>query len=558
MPFTSHLHGLKRWMPAALLVAAGLWAAGCGAEPEPRGAVNELIVAADNDVTTLDPIRSQEPYSLRVIGQIFEGLVTLDADNALQPVLAERWSHNETYDTWTFEIRRGVHFHEDDVFGEPRTREVTADDVAFSFQRLVSPESYPAFVLADTLAGVPEFQAGESPDVAGITVAGPHTVEFRLQQPDPAFLHRITSPWFTVFPREAVELGPDVFGRTMVVGTGPFRLVSRTDTEVVLDRNDSYWRPVEGDVERLVFRVIRNEQLRLSELRNGRLGIMALPPTLMPAVVDPDRPPARDGAVALRPDLAETFEALAFPTFNSHFVGFNCERLDVHLRRAISLAIDRREVVAAITRGGGVLAAGTVPRGLLGYQPPYENDVHDLERARQELRQSAFDPDTDQIELLVHEQHSSDLLGQLLQAQLARLGVELEIQQLDYNTVVDRMIRGDTEAFVLALEYVFSAPEPILHNIFHSSKIPVPNFWHYANPTVDAALDRLRAVGDRQTANRLARDVERRIIDDAPAAFLYQSRHVVVFRNDLAGVAYNGHGTPLLWRVSLGGQEEGN
>ena len=428
----------------------------------------------------------------------------------------------------------------------------------FSFQRLVSPDSYPAFVLADTLAGVSEFQAGETQHVAGITVVGPYTVEFRLQQPDPTFLHRMTSPWFTVFPREAVEEGPDVFGRTKAVGTGPFRLVSRTDTEVVLDRNDSYWRPVEGDVERLVFRVIRNEQLRLSELRNGRLGIMALPPALMPAVVAPERPAGDHGAVALRPELTEAFDALAFPTFNSHFVGFNCERLDVHLRRAISFAIDRAEVVSAITRGGATVAAGTVPRGLLGYQPPYAGDVYDPERARQELRQSAFDPDTDRIQLLVHEQDSADLLGQLLQAQLARVGIDVDIQQLDYNTVVDRMIRGDTEAFVLALEYVFSAPEPILHNIFHSSKIPVPNFWHYANPTVDAALDGLRAVGDRETANRLAQDVERQIIDDAPAAFLYQSRHVVVFRNDLAGVAYNGHGTPLLWRVSLGGQEAEN
>ena len=555
MASMSHVRRLTHRATLVLVVAAGAWAASCGASLDPGDAIRELVVAVDNDVTTLDPIRAQEPYTLRVLGQIFEGLVTIDADNALQPVLAERWSHNETYDVWTFEIRRGVHFHEDDVFGEPRTREVTADDVAFSFRRLVSPASYPAFVLTDTLAGAAEFQAGNTPDVAGITVVGPHTIELRLLQPDPTFLHRITSPWFTVLPKEAVELGPDVFGRAKAVGTGPFRLVSRTDTEVVLDRNDRYWRQVEGDAERLVFRVIRNEQLRLSELRNGRLGIMALTPTLMSAVVDPDGPPAGDGAVVLRADLAEAFDALALPTFNSHFVGFNCERFDVHLRRAISFGMDRREIVSAITRGGGTLATGTVPRGLLDYQPPYEGDIHDLERARQELRQSAFNPDTDRIQLLVHEKDSSELLGQLMQAQLARLGIELEIQQLDYNTVVDRMIRGDTEAFVLALEYVFSAPEPILYNHFHSSKIPVPNFWHYAHPDVDAALDRLRTVSDREAANRIAQDVERQVIADAPAAFLYQSRHVVVFRSDLAGVAYNGHGTPLLWQVRVGGED---
>ena len=556
MPLPPGVGRPRRW--ALLLgLAAGTGAAGCVPGPEPPDAARQLVVSVDNDITTLDPIRSQEPYSLRVIGQIFEGLVTLGAENELEAVLAERWSHNETYDTWTFEIRRGVYFHEDDVFGERRTREVTADDVAFSFERLVSPESYPAFVLADTIAGVSEFQSGEAPGVAGIKVLGPHAVEFRLRRPDSTFLHRITSPWFTVFPREAVELGPDLFGRAIAIGTGPFRLARRSDTEVVLERNERYWRTVDGNVERLVFRVIRNEQLRLSELRNGRLGIMALPPALIPGVVSGDVAPGDGDAVTLRPELAETFRARSFPTFSSHFVGFNCDRLDVNLRRAISYGIDRREIVSAITRGGGMLATGTVPHGLLGYRPPFEGDIHDPERARRELEQSAFDPATDRIRLLVHEKDSSELLGQLLQAQLGRLGIEVAIERLDYNTVVERMIRGDTEAFALALEYVFSAPEPILENIFHSSKIPVPNFWHYANPEVDAGLDGLRTLGDREAANQAAREIERQIIEDAPAAFLYLARRIVIFRNDVTDVAYNGHGTPLLWRVRVGGQGGG-
>ena len=215
--------------------------------------------------------------SLRVIGQIFEGLVTLDAENELEAVLAERWSHNETYDTWTFEIRRGVYFHEDDVFGERRTREVTADDVAFSFERLVSPESYPAFVLADTIAGVSEFQSGEAPGVAGIKVLGAAcgrvpaaAARFHLSAPDHlALVHGVPPGGGGAWPR---RLRTRDSHRHRSV-----RLARRSDTEVVLERNERYWRTVDGNVERLVFRVVRNEQLRLSELRNGRLGSWRCP-----------------------------------------------------------------------------------------------------------------------------------------------------------------------------------------------------------------------------------------------------------------------------------------
>ena len=143
----------------------------------------ELVFAIENDITNLDPIKSQEPYSLQVIGQIFEGLVTLNSKNELVPLLAESWSHNNEYTVWQFQIREGVFFHEDDCFGNKRTREVTADDIRYSFQRIVSKESYPAFVLADAVAGVAEFQDNKAKEVSGLRVVGPYTFEIRLQQP---------------------------------------------------------------------------------------------------------------------------------------------------------------------------------------------------------------------------------------------------------------------------------------------------------------------------------------------------------------------------------------
>jgi ABC-type transport system substrate-binding protein len=542
---------MSKRSPVFMIVALAMIALvgpGCSKSPGERISQPAVItMAVENDLTNLDPIKSQEPYSLRVIGQIFEGLVTLDGTNQLKPALAERWSHNETYDVWTFEIRQGVRFHEDDCFGAKRTREVTAQDVVDSFTRIVSKESYPAFVLADALVGVQEFQEGKSPGVTGLRATGPYTVEMRLQKPEPAFLHRITSPWFCVFPREAVALGPDVFGRTKAIGTGPYKLVSRLDNEVVLDANRDHWSGRVPAYGRVVCRVVKNEQIRLSELRNGNLSLMVLPLALVPAVVKETNAP---GGYQLVDDYADKFQVRAFPTFNTHFIGLNCEKMDVHLRRAIAYAVDRGEALQAVAHGAGLLTPGTVPVGLLGYVPPYSGDIHDPERARAELAQSGFNPAKDHIELLVHEKNSAEQLGQLIQAQLGRVGIPVQIVMLDYNAVIGRMIQGDTQAFVLALEYVFSAPEPILNNIFNSEKIPVPNFWRYSNPAVDAGLARLRTVGDRAEANAIARDIEKTIVDDAPAVFLYQLSNPVIARKDIGGLAVNGHSIPLLWEAA--------
>ncbi len=542
--------GFRRAVLLTVLFAAVAMADGCRRETAPPPA-NTLTVGVENDLTNLDPIKSQEPYSLRVIGQIFEGLVTLNARNELEPALAKSWTHNDNYDTWTFEIRPGVYFHEDELFGPDRTREVTAQDVVESLQRIVSKDSYPQFVLADAILGVQAYQEGTADSVAGLRVTGPRTVEIRLQQPEPAFLHRLTSPWFCVFPREAVALGPDVFGRTKAVGTGPFKLVSRLDNEVVLAKNERYWRGDAGGYARLVFRVIKNEQIRLSELRNGHVDLMVLPLPLVPVVLE--EPESANGELPLNPEFAGRFAVRSFPTFNSHFIGMNCEKMDVHLRRAVSLAIDRRELLRAVVHGAGVVATGTVPIDLLGYVPPYNGDIFDPARAVEELAKSSFDPSGDEIEILVHEKDNTEKLGQLVQAQLAKIGVRVSLERLDYNTVVGRMIQGDTEAFALALEYVFSAPEPILNNIFHSAKIPVPNFWRYSSSEVDRGLDDLRRIGDRSEANARAQKIEEQIIEDAPAAFLYQLSNLVIFREGIDGVSINGHSIPLLWEATPGG-----
>ena len=520
-----------------------LFAIGCGQGRESGTDQNvQLIYGVENEATSLDPAVVQDPYTIQILGLIYDGLVTLDDENEIEPALAESWEANEDFTRWTFSIRRGVKFHSDDVFGSDLTREVTAEDVKFSFQRLVSPNSYPSFVVADAIEGVPAFQAGEVDSVSGLIVKDPYTFEIHLQRPEPAFLHRITSPWYTIFPREAVEQGPDIFGREKAVGTGPFRLISRSNTEVVLERNLDYWKETDGNVDRVIVRAFDNDQIRLTELRNGNISVMPLSTDLAEAILEQG-----NGELELRPAFRSDFESKAYPTFNFSFVGFNNEKLSRSLRRAISLGINRQEIVDAITNGTALVATGPVPIGLLGYEPPFAGDIYDQAAAKRELEASDFDPSTQSIQLLVVDRD----LGALVKAQLEQIGLNVELEQANYNAVFERIINGSAEAYAIDVTWVFSAPEVILNNTFNSAKIPVPNIWRYENQRIDAALDSVRSVADRDAVNAIARRVERQAIEDAALASLYQSRNFIIFDDAVSNLGVNGHGVPAFWNVTV-------
>ena len=490
----------------AIIIATRLLFIGCPQKgPEVTGKI--LVFGLENEVTNLDPIKIPNIYALQVAGQIYEGLVGLDKDNHPIPLLAESWNHSSDFTLWKFKIRNRIFFHEDTCFGPKLTRDVTAEDVRYSFQRMVSKESSSGFALIDAIKGVQEYQAGTSPTIAGLRVISPDTFVVELVKGEPFFLHRITSPLFCVFPKEAVDLGSEAFGRTKAIGTGPFRLLRRSDAEVVLVKNQKYWGTSNGNLSEIRFAVIKNDQIRLTELKNNKIHMMGVPLSLASAIIQVEQ--GNPISPALKVPLRDSFSASGFKTFNTHFIGLNCEKMDIHLRRAISFAIDREEITKSVTSGTGIVTAGTIPAGLLGYQPPYSGDIFNLDSAKVALRKSKYNPRVDKIELFVHEKDNSEQVGQIIQAQLSKIGITVTLKKLDFNSVVGLILKGDARVFSMFIEYVFSAPEPILNNLFHSSKIPVPNFWRYKNAQVDRGLEDLRKIGNREQANQLTQKLEK-------------------------------------------------
>lgn len=499
--------------------------------PLPAGA-NQLVFGLDTVPDRLVPWQIKNPQTFPVSMQIFQGLMDVDGTGRVIPRLIEKWETKD-YKSWIFHVRRGVYFHKSSVFGGG-SREMTADDVVYSLTKHCSSRSYNSFLLTDSIAGAAAFNQGKAKQVKGISKIDRYSVKIELVKPERFFINRISTAWITVFPPEMDDKKYEKqLGFKLAVGTGPYVLKSWSPNEVVLEKNGNYWDlENQPKIEKLVFRVIRNDQVRLVNLQKAGIDMMVLPPSLYPAVLN------RDGS--LKKFLSGKYQVMDLATFNTHFIGINDEIVsDVNLRRAMFWGCNRQEIIDAVLYGFANETSGTVPPGLNKYRPRNLGKLYDPEKAKLFLSRSRYQGKP--LELYLHDLAGSEQVAQIFQAQMAAIGIKIRLKKLDFNSVINKMVKGEAPLFSMFFEYVFSSPEPILINLFSSAKIPVPNFFHFTDVAVDKKLEALYSLQSEEKSLTSCADIEAEIMQRVPAIFLYRQKYVLIVPKNLAGVEVSGN-----------------
>jgi len=509
---------------------------GCSDTKKEGQVADQFTIGIAAEPERLDPLTMKNPKTFILSWQIYEGLLGLDDAGFIKPKLAEKWETDD-FKTWTFHLRDNVYFQSSEIFeNEAKTRKVTAEDALSTYTDYCSAEAYSSFLLTDSIQGCADYNAGKVDSVEGLRVVDEHTFQITLVKPEPFFLNRLTTAWIAIFPREARSAThKEAWGLKTAVGTGPYQLESKTDSEIVLVRNKKYWDTNrQPAIEKLVYRVIKNDQIRLAELNKGTIDLMIVPSTLYPTVLNPD------GSV--KKEYAKNFQTEVYTTFNSNMIGFNLTSVtDVHLRRAMNFGTNRELIVKKLLFGYGDVTGGTIPPGMRGYVPPFDVDaLYDPVLAKKELQESKYGGE--EIELLVHEVANSERVGEIFQSQMKEIGIAIKLTKMDFNSVIGRIIKGDAPMFGMYFDYVFSSPEPILLNIFTSAKRPVPNFMQYSNKKVDQEIEALRTIGDGSEANKECSAIEAEIMEDVPAIFLYREKYLTLYSRKFSGLSVNQHG----------------
>jgi peptide/nickel transport system substrate-binding protein len=497
----------------ALLALAG---AACGGEA-PGSAGSTIVVGMRSDFGGFNPITNTDLYSGEVINfALFTPLIQYDAALKVTPHLAESW--DELGDTAiVFHLRHDVKWHD----GRP----VTAEDVAFTFERAKTPET------ASLL------QSAFLADVASVEVIDSFTVRFQYVRPHAQALEDF---WWAPAPRHLLdsiapaELRNAPFNR-QPVGSGPYRFVEwRANERLVLERNPDHAPSLGGPptLERVLFRIIPEASTLLTEQLTG--GVHVDIPVL-PDQVEPLRSQGQN-------------QVFAFPGRTVYYLGWNNARPpfdDARVRRGLAHAINRQEIIEALLHGQGVPAASPIPP----WSPVYPADVQPLaflpDSAAALLDQAGWrDGDGDGIRenragqplrftLLSSDDQLRRSVVEVLQSQLRRVGADAQIRVVEFQTMISEHRNREFDAvftnWILDNFRVSSSP----FALFHSSEAERARSANRSSVR-DAQLDRLIEQGGAATdpaeQQRVWREFTLRLQQQQPVTFMF-------WLNELAGAS---------------------
>jgi peptide/nickel transport system substrate-binding protein len=497
-----------------LFVALCLPALIHGCHPAPgdgaAGRGGTLIVAQGTDPGALNPAVTTAGSVHPVTDQIFNGLVGLDEEMSPVPELAERWSISDDGRTYTFHLRPGVRWHD----GEP----FTSADVRFSFEEaLLTYHSRTRAALAPMLAGL------DTPD--------PLTVIFRFHEPYAPLLQRLDVVEASIIPRHRFE-GEDLLtapANLTPVGTGPFRFVEyRRGQHVELARNPAYFREGLPHLDRLVFRILPSGTTATMALERGEVDLLPSVPGL-----EIERLQAIDGVVVTA-SVGGSGGSFCQDVLIPNLTRPPFDRLEV--RRAFYQALDRSFLVARVYFGQGRPSTGPISRELAwaysGDVRPYPHDAAEAER----LLDAAGYPrppaagggsaGASRLRLRFTYPSTHARLAQAVREQVARVGIDLRLEGLDFNTSVEKtFVRKD---FDLGFASFCNGADPDIgvRRVYVSTNVaPVPfsNGAGYVNPEVDRLFHEAAVTLDRGRRAELYGELQQRLVEDLPYFWIIDS-----------------------------------
>ena len=481
-----------------------------------------------NNPSNLDPALIADNYGFTVAQQIFDGLVQYDGSLSIVPALAQSWKGSRDGLSWTFDLRKGVRFH--------NGREVTADDVVYSFTRILAPKTTSkAAEVFLKIKGAKDFIEGRAKSVQGLRALDRYTIQIELVEASAPFVASLAIGYAKIVPKEAIEtLGPSFGSRP--VGTGPFKFSSwKKDQEIILEANREYFsgRPF---LDRLEYRVFPGQQTdaMFSKFERGELEDTIIPAAELDRVHENTH-----------------YRFVRRPILRVRFFGFNTAQGPLSnkmVRQAIVFAIDREAIAREINKNRYKAAQGFLPPGTYGYDPEFRPYPFDPKRSRELLARAGYPGGRGlPVFQIWSSVKSSDIEQEheAIRRYLAEVGIRVEFQ---YNTnwpsFNSQVYEGKYPIFRYG--WVADVPEPdnFLYKLFHSESRS--NLSRYRNERVDRLLDGARAEQAYNKRIGLYREAERLIIQDSPVIPLNYDSYERLFQPYVQSIEISALGDPYI------------
>jgi peptide/nickel transport system substrate-binding protein len=475
---------------------------------------NVFIYAHPTSFPNLDPAKSYSNDSV-VMSNCYETLTFYNPPGSkelISPVLATSWEHNADATEWVFHLRKDVTFHD----GEP----FNAKAVKYSVENTKKLGVGAAYIW-DSVKEI------ETPD--------DYTIKFNLSYPAP--LDLISSSGYAAWiysPKAYEEKGSDWFEAGHCAGTGPYTIESyERGSRLVMTRNEKYWGGWrEGQFEKVVFEISEDPVVLQQKIEAGTADFTY------------QIPPDNIAALRSRSDLV----VYTNPSYQNLVGLLNTQKppLDNKLvRQALSYSFPYKQFIEGVMKGRATQARGPVPAAMWGHGKDILQYSYDLDKAKALLAQAGH-PNGGFSLLMTYATGDMDeqQVGELWKAELAKLGITLEVQGMNWEAQWDLSKSDPKKAqdiFVMYWWPDYMSPYSFLRSMFHSEETILFNLCYYRNPEYDEMIDTADKLSgsDRDKAAEMFIKAQETLVEDAVSLFFYDVENTHLARADVKGYVDN-------------------
>ena len=471
-----------------------------------------LIALMNFDVTTFDPIESNDNVASSILCEIYEGLLKFDEN--LKPVLALAESMDvKNGIEYTFKIKQNIYFHDGSL--------LTAKDVKFSLERAISSE-----VVGYLFNSIDPFS---------FKIIDDFTIRFSLKSPNAGILMTLCHTAAFIVSEKIGNL--KVSGKSALsmqpIGTGPFKFVSTDEGLVELERFEGYYgKP--PYFQFMKFKTNTRILERIKELETGRADVIFnvnLPEIKMCA---------KNNALRL----------YSVQGFGTEYLGMNMRHHpldDIRVRRAIAKGIDI-DLINKVTSEGLYESATApyapkLPYSIANKRKAIKRDVNEAKRL---LFQAGYMDGID-LKLVIAESFERSEMASKIKEQLSRIGINVEMEVMEWDAFVSTIKNGEADLFQLGWIPDTLDPDSALRPCFYSSdNSNNENYVGLSDEILDALLDEGLATLDEQKRKEIYEAAQMRILELVPAIFLYVDKLTLAMPRHYEGVIMNPFGYHFL------------
>lgn len=468
-----------------------------------------LINCVSRSPASFSPALVMEGISYNASSQqVYNRLVEFKRGTTeIEPALAESWHISDDGLTYTFNLRKGVKFHSNKLF-KP-TRDFNADDVLFSFLRQLD-KAHPYHSVSK--GTYPYFNAMKFPALLkAIEKVDDYKVKITLTRPDATFLASLGMDFISIYSAEYADkmsaAGKPETIDTQPIGTGPFVFSGyQLDQKIRFLANENYWKEKAG-IDRLIFEIVPDAATRYAKLKAGSCDIIDFP-----NVADLEKMKT-DPKINL---LSQSGLNIAYVAFNTEKAPFD----QVKVRQALNYAVDKKAILDAVYRGGGIVAKNPLPPTIWGYNNDITDYEYNPEKAKQLLKEAGFEEGFETkiwVQPVVRASNPNPRrMAELIQADWEKVGVKAELISYDWGDYIKRTKAGELTAGTYGWSGDNGDPDNFLSPLLGGSNIGNSNYARFKNDELDALLEKATTLSDKKEREKLYQQAQVIIKEQAP------------------------------------------